>query len=57
MQSEDPPCLVFEWMETVLWKVRSDPFRQNSVLPQVIAKSVLCALALFKAEYDAIHTG
>lgn len=56
-ESEDAPCLVFEWMENVLWKVRSDAFRQNLILPKVIAKSVLSALNLLDTEYDAIHSG
>lgn len=55
--TDDPPCMVFEWMEHDLRAVPSDQFRQNSDLPKVIAKSVLSALALLKSEYGAIHTG
>lgn len=54
--SEDPPCLVFEWMDHTLWDVRADPYRENSVLPKAIAKSVLRALDLF-ASAHAMHTG
>ncbi len=54
--SEDPPCLVFEWMEHVLWKVRAEPYRENSVLPKVIARSVLEALDI-TASANAMHTG
>lgn len=54
--SEDPPCLVFEWMDHVLWNVRAEPFRERSVLPKVIARSVLEALDLF-ASANAMHTG
>ena len=54
--SEDPPCLVFEWMDDVLWNARAEPYRENSVLPKVIARSVLKALDLF-ATANAMHTG
>ena len=54
--SEDPPCLVFEWMEHVLWNVRAEPNREKSVLPKVIARSVLEALDIF-ASANAMHTG
>ena len=52
-----PPGLVFEWMEYDLWQVPSERFREDSVLPKVISRSVLSALALLKTRYDAIHTG
>ena len=54
----DPPCLVFEWMEHVLWDVRAEPYRgkNESVLPKMIARSVLEALDVFK-EAGAVHTG
>lgn len=52
-----PPGMVFEWMDHDLWQVPSERFRQNSVLPKVISRSVLSALALLKTQYDAIHTG
>ena len=54
--SEDPPCLVFEWMEHVLWNVRAEPYRETSVLPKMIARSVLEALDLF-ASANVMHTG
>jgi serine/threonine protein kinase len=56
-ETDDPVCMVFEWMDHDLRTVSSDQFRQHSNLPKVIAKSVLSALALFKAEYNGIHTG
>ena len=52
-----PDGMVFEWMEYDLWQVPSEQFRRNSVLPKIISRSVLSALALLKTEYDAIHTG
>ena len=52
-----PLGMVFEWMEYDLWHVPSERFRQDSVLPKAIARSVLSALALFKTQYNAIHTG
>lgn len=52
-----PGAMVFEYMEYDLWQVPSERFRQNSVLPKVIARSVLSALALLRTQYDAIHTG
>lgn len=52
-----PLGMVFEWMDYDLWHVPSERFRQDSVLPKVIARSVLSALALFKTQYNAIHTG
>lgn len=54
--SKDPPCLVFEWMEHVLWNVRPELYREKSVLPKLIARSVLEALVLF-ASANAMHTG
>ncbi len=54
--SEDPPCLVFEWMDHVLWNVRAEPYREKSVLPKVIARSVLEALNLL-ALANVMHTG
>lgn len=51
-----PPGMVFEWMEYDLWQVSSERYRQDSILPKVIARSVLSALALLKTQYDAIHT-
>jgi hypothetical protein len=54
--SEEPPCLVFEWIEHVLWDVCVEPYRENSVLPKQIARSVLEVLDLF-ASANAMHTG
>ena len=54
--SEDPPCLVFEWMDHVLWNVRSEPYRENSVLPKAIARSVLKLLNVFVSA-NAMHIG
>ena len=54
--SEDPPCLVFEWMDHVLWDVRSEPYRETPVLSKAIARSVLQALDLFTSA-NAVHTG
>ena len=55
--SVDPqvPCLIFEWMDHTLWRLPSAPYRSNSVLPRIIARSVLSALALLKRDFDAIH--
>lgn len=54
--SDDPPCLVFEWMDQVLWSVRAEPYRDKSVLPKAIARSILEALDLFKSA-NVMHTG
>jgi serine/threonine protein kinase len=54
---KEPQCLVFEWMDHDLRHVPSDHYRQNSILPKIIAKSVLSALTLFKSPFDAIHSG
>lgn len=53
--SEDLPCLVFEWMEHVVWDVPVEPYRQKSVLPKVIAWLVLEALNVF-VSVNAMHT-
>ena len=55
--TEDPLCMVFEWMDHDLRTVPSDQYRRNSNLPKIIAKSVLSALALLKTQYGAVHTG
>ena len=52
-----PAGMIFEWMEYDLWHVPSERFRQHSVLPKIISRSVLSALALLKTQYNAIHTG
>ena len=54
--SEDPPCLVFEWMEHTLWNVRAEQYRDNSVLPKKTARSILEALDVF-ASANVMHTG
>jgi len=43
-------------MDHVLWDVRAESYREKSVLPKMIARSVLEALDLF-ASANAIHTG
>ena len=53
----DPLCLVFEWMKHDLRTVPSNKFRENSIIPKIIAKSILSALAFLKKEFNAIHTG
>lgn len=60
--SEDPPpadvtATALPGMDHDLWQVPSERFRQNSILPKVISRSILSALALLKIQYDAIHTG
>ncbi|KAI4209034.1 MAG: hypothetical protein LQ351_007982 [Letrouitia transgressa] len=55
-RTEDPPCLVFEWMEHDLRTVPPDRFRQNPNLPKLIAKSVISALLVLKTQYGAVHT-
>jgi len=57
LTTEDPPCMVFEWMEHDLRTVPSEQFRQNLHLPKIVAKSVLSALEVLKTEYGAVHTG
>lgn len=42
-----PQCMVFEWMDTDLWQLRSEGFRSGSQLPRIVATSVLEALAVF----------
>ncbi|KAF7865495.1 hypothetical protein EAF04_006469 [Stromatinia cepivora] len=51
----EPPSLILEWMENDLRSVSSAPFRADSPLPKVIAKSVLSALVLMK-DLHSIHT-
>lgn len=53
----DPSCLVFEWMEHDLRTVPSHKFRGDCILPKIIAKSILSALAFLKTEFNAVHTG
>lgn len=56
-RTEYPCCMVFEWMDYDLRSVPSDKFRENSILPKIIARSVLSTLALLNTQYNAIHTG
>lgn len=48
--------MVFEWMDTDLWKARPYGKLSHPNLPQVVAKSVLEALAVFQS-LNAVHTG
>ena len=48
--------MVFEWMDTDLWKARPYGKLSHPNLPQVVAKSVLEALAVFQG-LNAVHTG
>ena len=57
MTATAPPGMVLEGMDHDLWQVPSERFRKNSVLPKVISRTVLSALALLKTQYDAIHNG
>ncbi|KAH6724209.1 kinase-like domain-containing protein [Leptodontidium sp. MPI-SDFR-AT-0119] len=52
---EDPPCLVFEWMETDLRSLSSPQYRDGSRLPKTVSKSVLSALDIF-GRYNTVHT-
>lgn len=54
--TENPPCLVFEWMETDLRSLSSLQYRDGSPIPKIISKSVLSALESFKRN-NIIHTG
>ena len=49
-----PQAMVFEWMDTDLWQLPSKPFRSGSLLPRIIARSVLEALVVFDSE-DGVH--
>ncbi|OBT54029.1 hypothetical protein VE04_03551 [Pseudogymnoascus sp. 24MN13] len=51
----EPKKLVFEWMDTDLWKCRPHGNLSHPNLPQVISKSVLEALAVFQG-LNAVHT-
>ena len=53
--AQQPQCMVFEWMDTDLWQLLSKPFRTNSRLPQIVARSVLEALVVFDGE-GGVHT-
>ncbi|KAK0111253.1 hypothetical protein ONS95_001625 [Cadophora gregata] len=53
-QENQPQCMVFEWMDTDLWQLPSQPFRSGSPLPRIVARSVLEALVVFDNE-DGVH--
>ncbi|KAI9843075.1 MAG: hypothetical protein M1837_006620 [Sclerophora amabilis] len=48
-------CMVFEWMDSDLWQLPSNRFRSGSLLPRIVARSVLQALEVFDGE-DGVHT-
>ncbi|KFY82344.1 hypothetical protein V500_10610 [Pseudogymnoascus sp. VKM F-4518 (FW-2643)] len=52
---EAPKKLVFEWMDTDLWKYRPHENLSHPELLQVISKSILEALAVFQG-LNAVHT-
>lgn len=49
-------CMVFEWMDTDLWQLPSEPFRSGSKLPRVVSRSVLKALVVLD-ELGGVHGG
>lgn len=53
--SQQPSCMIFEWMDSDLWQIPSNPFRTGSQLPRVIARSVLNALTVFDCD-GGVHT-
>lgn len=53
--TQQPQCMVFEWMDTDLWRLPSKPFRAGSQLPRIIARSVLEALVVFDGD-GGVHT-
>ncbi|OBT66168.1 hypothetical protein VE03_05117 [Pseudogymnoascus sp. 23342-1-I1] len=54
-EGHEVPKLVFEWMDTDLWKCRPYGNLSHPKLPEVISKSVLEALAVFQ-DLHAVHT-
>ena len=52
---KQPQCMVFEWMDTDLWRLPAKMFRSGSMLPRVTARSLLEALVVFDGE-DGVHT-
>ncbi len=52
---DNPPCLMFEWMDTPLADLPSQPYRATR-LPQQISRAVLSALLPLKG-LNACHTG
>jgi len=52
---QQPQCMVFEWMDTHLWQLSSNPFRLGSELPRIVARSILEALVVFHDE-EGVHT-
>jgi hypothetical protein len=53
---EAPRKLVFEWLDTDLWKYRPYGKLSHPKLPQVVSKSILEALGVFQG-LNAVHTG
>jgi hypothetical protein len=50
-------CMVFEWMDTDLWQLPSEPFRSgSSPLPRIVARSLLEALVVLE-ELGGVHSG
>ncbi|KAH7388831.1 kinase-like domain-containing protein [Pyrenochaeta sp. MPI-SDFR-AT-0127] len=52
---DDPPCLVFEWMDYDLRAITAPEFRSNPKLPKAVSYGVLSALDVFRT-LDAVHT-
>lgn len=48
--------VVFEWMDTDLWKSRPYGKLSHPKLPQIVARSVLGALAVLQ-DLRGVHTG
>lgn len=48
LTEEDTPCLVLEWMENDLRSISRKKFREKPNILKVIARSVLCTLAMLK---------
>lgn len=53
---DDPPCLVFEWMDHDLRAITAPEFRSNPKLPKAVSHGILSALNVLKTT-DAVHTG
>jgi len=54
VSGEQLQSMVFEWMDTDLWQLPSKPFRPSSVMPRIVARSVLEALVVLASE-DGVH--
>lgn len=52
----EPKKMVLEWMDADLWQCRPHGKPANPKLPQIVAKSILEALAVFQ-RLHAVHTG